>query len=360
MGFIKVYQKLRTRTGESNWTILYIVSAIFQMLVSIAIEAVILRLNESSTTQLTSLAPMYDNATNRQFSHKMYNYSNYRTQYLSIIDGNVWFMVIETFLTALCISALFFQNTIEIISIGIINILLLFFAGTQAFQSNMWIDHINDQLELDHATTRFSKNVVTWEAIQLLILTAFAVNSIFLGYKLYKQFGWNIYKRIGANIKTQRMYRTYLVFILLLKLDVFLLMGFQILNLIFLFGDPFGNTRTIIFQSIMVVIVIPVVALALWGVRTENTIAMIICFLASVVTIINFIYILAQFIIERDENLLTLLDILGIVLTVLSILVAYLAHSNFGSGLKDHFQKRNHDGAVNLEADPRKRFSIDD
>ncbi|CAG8505680.1 2556_t:CDS:2 [Acaulospora colombiana] len=91
--------------GESKWTILYIVFASFQMLIAIAVEAVILRLNENSTSQLVSLSTEYDNLTGRQYFYKNYNYSTYKAQYLSIIDGNVWFMVFEAFLTALCLSA---------------------------------------------------------------------------------------------------------------------------------------------------------------------------------------------------------------------------------------------------------------
>jgi hypothetical protein len=48
-------------------------------------------------------------------------------------------------------------------------------------------------------------------------------------------------------------------------------MGFQILNLIFLFNDESEeHTQTIILQSIMVASVIPMVGLALWGVCNNN------------------------------------------------------------------------------------------
>ncbi|RHZ61846.1 hypothetical protein Glove_345g26 [Diversispora epigaea] len=365
MSIVNVCSKLWARIRESKWTTLYISCAFCQMIISIAIESVILRLNSESILRLDALGTTYDlnSDDSRTHAYKNYDYGNYKTQYQSILDGNIWFMVFEAFLTALSLSALFFQNTIEIISIVIINILLLFFAATQIIQSGNWTNRINGQIIIDAGSDSgvepFSKVIIIWEVTQLFFLVICAGASVFLGHKLYKQFGWNIYKKIGANIQTQKMYRTYLVFLLLLKLDFFLLMSFQILNLVFLFGDASHNTRSIILQSIMVVLVVPMVCLALWGVRTENKVAMIIYVLASVVTIINFIYILAEFIIKRDENLLTLLDILGIVLTLLSLFVAYCASRNFGSGLIDHFQKYGA-GAVNLESGNRKRFSIDD
>ncbi|RIA88095.1 hypothetical protein C1645_775844 [Glomus cerebriforme] len=257
-------------------------------------------------------------------------------------------------------------NTIEVISIIIINICLIVFAGVQIYQSDKWIKRVNMQIDSDNIEPHLNRQVITWEAVQIVLLIGFAAASIVFGYKLYKQFGWNIYKKIGANIQMQRMYRTYLVFLLLLKLDLLLLMGFQILNLVFLFSDDTDQTQTIIVQSIMVASVIPMVGLALWGVRRENKVAMIIFAIASGITIGNFLYILAKFIINRDENLLTLLDILGILITIMSMVIAYLAIRNFDCGLKDHFEKRDHDDAVNLEAcgqgsqGQRKRFSIDD
>ena len=42
-----------------------------------------------------------------------------------------------------------------------------------------------------------------------------------LSFKLYQQFGWNIYKKIGADIAMQKIYRTMLIFVMLLKLDLF-------------------------------------------------------------------------------------------------------------------------------------------
>jgi hypothetical protein len=48
-------------------------------------------------------------------------------------------------------------------------------------------------------------------------------------------------------------------------------MGFQILNLVFLFSDADEDqTTTIIIQSIMVASVIPIVGLALWGVSNNS------------------------------------------------------------------------------------------
>jgi hypothetical protein len=42
-----------------------------------------------------------------------------------------------------------------------------------------------------------------------------------MSFKLYQEFGWNIYKKIGADIYMQKIYKTMLIFVMLLKLDLF-------------------------------------------------------------------------------------------------------------------------------------------
>ncbi|CAG8690884.1 26346_t:CDS:2, partial [Racocetra persica] len=236
--------------------------------------AIVLRINEDGARALGNLTATYKQYPPRpplQYAYMNYTYSNYANQYVSIVDGNIWFMVFEAFLTVLCFSAIYFQNTIE---------------------SFKWINRINYQIELDFPeisppVPKLPMTVLYAEYVQLAFLSLFVTAAIFLGYKLYGEFGWNIYKKIGAGIHTQ--------------LDIFLLMGFQILNLVFLFADAAHNTHTIIIQSVFIVIVIPTLGLGVWGVRTENKTAIIIFALFSVATIANFLYILATFIIQRDE-----------------------------------------------------------
>ncbi|CAJ0903889.1 5845_t:CDS:2 [Entrophospora sp. SA101] len=306
MRLLQIINKLWSKITETKWAILYVRFAAVRLVVAIAMNAVILKLHEDIAEKLLNLHDIEnDLPDDRKYAYINYDYEIYRRINLA--------------------------------------------------RSLKWIGRINNQLEIDRPfidddtvdTTDISRAVITWEIIHLLILTGFAASSLFFGYKLYQHFGWNIYKKIGANIQMQAMYRTYLVFLLLIKLDTFLLLGFQILTLSFLFSENVeGNTRTIILQCIMVAIVIPTIGLALWG----------------VIMISNLIFILASVIIKREEVLLLLLDILGILLIVLSMIVAYLTARNFGFGLEDHFQKKHQIVTVDLESSGVQqptRFSID-
>ena len=106
------------------------------------------------------------------------------------------------------------QNTIEIIGLGVINILLLLFAVIQVFQSTKWRNRVNSQLDKDRQTylltnlpIELPKTVIGMEVVLVLVLLVFAAASVYLGYRLYRQFGWNIYKKIGANIQMQSKWK---------------------------------------------------------------------------------------------------------------------------------------------------------
>ncbi|CAG8581460.1 9596_t:CDS:2, partial [Paraglomus occultum] len=350
MKFNKFRERLYKRVTESRWTMLYIIIAALQMIIAIGLEAAIFSLNSKITNQIEIAKNITDNHPELQvaLANPDYDYEKYLQQFQSITHSNIWFMVFQAFVFLLSLIGLSSQNTIEIIVIGIINILLLLFALIQVFQSTKWINRINEQLDKDRTVSpalanlpdNLPKTVIKVEVVLVLVLLVFAIASVYLGYRLYRQFGWNIYKKIGANIQMQ-------IFIMLLKLMFLLLMSFQILNLVFLFQNKnikdsdTSNASTIIFQIVMVSVIVPMVVIAWWGVRRENILAMFVFALIALTTIVYFIYVLARFIISRDENILTLLDILGIALCIASMSVAYMAVRNFDGGLKDLFDKSN-------------------
>nr|CAG8461197.1 14669_t:CDS:2 [Entrophospora candida] len=283
MRLLQIINKLWSKITETKWAILYVRFAAVRLVVAIAMNAVILKLHEDIAEKLFNLHDIegdLPDPDNRKFAYINYDYGIYRSEILSIIHGNVWFMVFEAFLMFLCLSSLFFQNTIEVITVGMINLMLILFSGINLARSLKWIGRINNQLEIDRPfidgdtvdTTDISRAVITWEIIHLLILTGFAASSLFFGYKL-----------------------------------------------------------------------------------TENKVAMFIYAIASIVTISNLIFILASVIIKREEALLMLLDILGILLIVLSMIVAYLTVRNF-------VQKKHQIVTVDLESSGVQqptRFSID-
>lgn len=75
------------------------------MIIAIAIEAIILQKNETSYETLMTYTSDDDKMNFETIVYKKYTYTQYSKQFQSIIHGNIWFMVFEAFLTALCFSS---------------------------------------------------------------------------------------------------------------------------------------------------------------------------------------------------------------------------------------------------------------
>lgn len=89
---------------------------------------------------------------------------------------------------------------------------------------------------------------------------------VYLAYRIYQDFGWLVFKRLGADRKVHRMYFYYEIFACLLKFDFFFFVGFsmQLLIVNYTFSDV---------ESWLTLAAIPVsivfMVLAVWSTRHE-------------------------------------------------------------------------------------------
>lgn len=133
------------------------------------------------------------------------------------------------------------------------------------------------------------------------ILSLFSFIFVYLCWKLYKQFGWSIYKRIGADINQQKRFRLAQLFLLSLKVDAF----FQLILCVFYgvvmtqekyYALAFTDKKFIgyIIHIILTVLLIPGLFLARHGVITENQTVMIIFLVTQVAMGLDFILVLVD------------------------------------------------------------------
>jgi hypothetical protein len=66
------------------------------------------------------------------------------------------------------------------------------------------------------------------ELAQIFIFLVFCLGWVFLTWKLYYVFGWTTYKEMGADVQFRNILYLYHIYILLLKVDVFFFLGFDI------------------------------------------------------------------------------------------------------------------------------------
>lgn len=75
----------------------------------------------------------------------------------------------------------------------------------------------------------FSRVPVTILSDVIPIVTGVAeIAYIGLGWKIYTEFGWQLYKLLGADRRIKKMYAQYQIFESMLKFDVFFWLGFSI------------------------------------------------------------------------------------------------------------------------------------
>eukprot|EP00834_Sanchytrium_tribonematis_P004840 NODE_260_length_11481_cov_1.187928.p4 type:complete len:325 gc:universal NODE_260_length_11481_cov_1.187928:8433-7459(-) len=108
-----------------------------------------------------------------------------------------------------------------------------------------------------------------------VLLAVFAVISGFLTFKLYCEYGWKVYKKIGADPRMKQMYRTYQIFLMLLKACFFVFVSFSLQFMILVLQVQDVEMYLTIAALICTVIILFVASKAL---KKENKVLMI-CFI---------------------------------------------------------------------------------
>jgi hypothetical protein len=104
------------------------------------------------------------------------------------------------------------QNTIQIIGICMMNFGILVYTGIQIDQIHVAID----TLSFYHFLSEQFWDEIRGYLIALpCLICLFTIAMAFLAWKLYEEFGWSIYKQIGADLRMKRWYFLYQVRLLL-------------------------------------------------------------------------------------------------------------------------------------------------
>ncbi|KAH6574741.1 hypothetical protein BASA60_005347 [Batrachochytrium salamandrivorans] len=209
----------------------------------------------------------------------------------------VIFLLAQVFQIILCWDALIKQNTMQIGSFVAFNLANLSYAIFQYAQL----------IRIATADIGLSTPLI----VIPVIIAVFQILFIFLASKLYIEFGWTIFKRIGADPFMRSMYRTYQIFVLLIKIDVFFVVGFgiQFVVLVIKTYDPeFGIT----IAAIPVILLI--LALAVYGSA--------------------FTHVPAQY--ADTKYYLTFFAVLSLTMVISTFFTAIKCIQNFGKGLAAH------------------------
>lgn len=245
------------------------------------------------------------------------------------------FIFAEIYQSLLTFDALRNKNTIQVIGLNLFSLAMLIYASIQYDQ----ITNAIHNLTVDHYYNSNGSIIMKsfLIAIPCVIGIAMLLMSFFT-YKLYGEFGWSIYKHVGADIRLKRRYIAYLIFITLLKIDFFFFLGFTIQFIVIVLNREdveFGLT----------IAVIPVTIIILWlaliFVKKENYVGMISMIVIFFAAMAYFFFKLVRMYqpSQADKYIstrktLTTFAIITIILLVATIINAIICTINFGYGLK--------------------------
>ncbi|CAG8569367.1 18725_t:CDS:10 [Acaulospora morrowiae] len=320
-------EKFQERVVESKWTKLFVLASTLQLCSVIVLESRVLDRNNRFRKTLmdsgntTCTKPSID-------------------RMLLIEQENAIFMVFQLFQLWFCLNAVYNQNTFQIITIAVINFLCGLCSIVQILEIRKWSSDLN--AACGAVVPNFDKDFGSYDVPLVVCLVIFSLIIAFLSWKLYQQFGWNIYKRIGADIRMQKIYKTILIFVLYLKLDLFFILVtavevFMSFNIDtpqtnnFIFVLPKGLYYFHMFVTIMILLL---EVLAYYALRREWKIGMIVYLVLSLCTVVDFIVLLkfATKTITQSWYFFILLVVVAIVLSLLTWVWALLVTRDFDKG----------------------------
>lgn len=246
------------------------------------------------------------------------------------------FSIAHCYQMFLAIDSVVNRNTILVIGLIIFNACFLIYSIIQ-------ISEIRSVLGdgVAEGTSQTIPVQVLTGAIPIVISVA-EIAFVVLGWHMWKEFGWQIYHKIGADRRLKRCYLHYQVYVALLKFDFFIFIAFciQLVLVVKQIGDA-ERYITIISAPFSLMILV----FAWYSVRKELRWGMVLFMIGLAGALVYFIYKLFRIWQQQDtlyrevHKSLTTFSVLAILLLIITAAMTIQCTVNFGRGLKSAMER---------------------
>ncbi|TXT08679.1 hypothetical protein VHUM_02807 [Vanrija humicola] len=228
------------------------------------------------------------------------------------------------------------RNTIQVIALAIFGALLLIYAVIEMAEVRKLLgDRVSTDSNEHRALLTLPLNALTGVVIGLIALAEFTI--IVLTYLIWREFGWRIYRFLGADLRIRRYYREYQIFECLVCFSFFFFAGFgiQFIFLVLNKTDPEYILTWVMLPLSLLWLVMGVVAA-----RWEISWLMATFDVGLVGGLAYFVFKLVRVFTDKAQYYrltwsLSVFTALSIVMIVLCLVFGIIVWRNFGKGLKE-------------------------
>lgn len=196
-----------------------LMATIVLALITIALEAVLLHRHKVMTASLTGSDPTTGGSGGGGMSYEI-SFFRPLTVYYSI------FILAEVFAVGLLWDAAIHKNSLQLVAFTLFEWCMVSYSGLQIWQHDQLVKDIGIPAEvlktLDDKTTQ----MILFS--QLGVQIAACLGITLLTWRLYSEFGWLVFQKLGADVSLRKMMKEYRLLFTLLKLDAFFFFGYAI------------------------------------------------------------------------------------------------------------------------------------
>ncbi|KAI6783342.1 uncharacterized protein J7T54_004369 [Emericellopsis cladophorae] len=315
---------------SSKWAAMFMAITAIQAVICLCCEAYVF------ATFQSSLRPLQERNPDRNAKNPEELSSQYKTipTFLTLfIFGFLYELIIVW-------DALRKKNTIQVIGVCFANLALVVYTAIQVDQLDIALDVLvkYNSLEAGRSKPNIWADINGYLIAIPAIIAVVTCIMVFLTWKLYQEFAWDILKSIGADYRMKKRFASYQIYIALLKFDFFFFLGFiiQLVVIVTRTDDPeFALTIATIPITIIILLA------AAYFTRIENKPGMVVTIILYFGALAYFLFKLIRIWTWVDYYLavqksLTAFSVITILLILLTIANAIVCMRNFDKGLKTH------------------------